>query len=90
MAIVLANIAAGIGIAGISNSIIHTSLVIVTTINYFVFNQALSLLQVLGILLTVVGGILLAFEDQIVEKTTHGRRKRGGKLTEHVNDIPIL
>jgi uncharacterized membrane protein len=77
MAIVLANIAAGIGIAGISNSIIHCSLVIVTTFNYFVFNQALSLLQVLGILLTVIGGILLAFEDQIVAKATHGKRRRG-------------
>jgi uncharacterized membrane protein YbhN (UPF0104 family) len=87
---VLANIAAGIGIAGISNSIIHCSLVIVTTFNYFVFNQALSLLQVLGIVLTVLGGVLLAFESQIVAKTAHARRKRGGKLTEHVNDIPIL
>ena len=43
ISIVLANIAAGIGIAGISNSIIHCSLVIVTTFNYFVFNQDLSL-----------------------------------------------
>lgn len=42
MAIVLANIAAGIGIAGISNSIIHCSLVIVTLFNYFVFKQSIS------------------------------------------------
>jgi len=35
--IVFANIGAGIGIAGISNSIIHSSIVIVTTFNYFVF-----------------------------------------------------
>ena len=90
ISIVLANIAAGIGIAGISNSIIHCSLVIVTTFNYFVFNQTLSLLQVLGIFLTFLGGVLLAFEDQIVAKATHGRRKRGAKLTEHMNDIPIF
>ena len=90
ISIVLANIAAGIGIAGVSNSIIHCSLVIVTTFNYFIFNQAVSLLQVLGILLTFFGGILLAFEDQIVAKATHGRRKRGAKLTEHMNDIPIF
>jgi len=38
MAIVFSNIAAGIGIAGISNSMIHCSIVIVTTFNYFVFN----------------------------------------------------
>ena len=38
LGIVLSNIGAGIGIAGISNSIIHTSLVIVTVFNYFIFN----------------------------------------------------
>lgn len=38
VAIVAANIAAGIGIAGISNSIIHCSLVLVTLFNYFIFH----------------------------------------------------
>ena len=38
LGIVLANIGAGIGIAGISNSIIQSSIVIVTTFNYFIFN----------------------------------------------------
>ena len=37
LGIVFANIGAGLGIAGISNSIIHCSLVIVTLFNYFVF-----------------------------------------------------
>jgi hypothetical protein len=43
LAIVFANIGAGIGIAGVSNSIIQSSIVIVATFNYFVFNQPLSL-----------------------------------------------
>lgn len=87
LGIVLANIGAGIGIAGISNSIIQSSIVIVTTFNYFIFNQPLSLLQVLGIVLTFFGCILLAFEDKIIGKAT---KKRGfGKVTNHINDVPI-
>lgn len=87
LGIVLANIGAGIGIAGISNSIIQSSIVIVATFNYFIFNQPLSLLQVLGIVLTFFGCILLAFEDKIIGKTT---KKRGfGKVTNHINDVPI-
>jgi drug/metabolite transporter (DMT)-like permease len=91
LGIVLANIGAGLGIAGISNSIIHTSLVIVTLFNYFVFNQPLSLEQVIGILLTVSGGILLAFDDKITQCLSHRRvRHRRGAITTHVNDVPIL
>lgn len=73
LGIVLANIGAGLGIAGISNSIIHTSLPIVTTFNYFVFNQPLSFEQVIGILLTVGGGILLAFDEKITQCISHRR-----------------
>lgn len=43
LGIVGANIGAGLGIAGVSNSIIHCSLVIVTVFNYLVFHQAISL-----------------------------------------------
>jgi len=63
--IVLANISAGIGIAGVSNSIIHSSLVIVTVFNYFVLNQLISFEQSIGVVLTVIGGILLALGEKI-------------------------
>jgi drug/metabolite transporter (DMT)-like permease len=63
--IVLANIAAGLGIAGISNSIIHTNLVLITVFNYFVLNQLLSFEQSIGIMLTVLGGLLLAIGEKI-------------------------
>jgi drug/metabolite transporter (DMT)-like permease len=63
--IVLANISAGIGIAGISNSIIHSSLVIVTVFNYFVLNQLISFEQSIGVVLTLIGGILLALGERI-------------------------
>lgn len=97
LGIVLANIGAGLGIAGISNSIIHTSLVIVTVFNYFVFNQLLTLEQVIGVLLTMLGGVLVAFDDKISDILNN----RGGRLplwfkgkkkaiTSHVNDVPIL
>jgi uncharacterized membrane protein len=65
LGIVLANIAAGIGIAGISNSIIHCSLVIVTLFNFFVFNQMLSMEQFIGIFLTFAGGVLIALDEKI-------------------------
>ena len=65
LGIVMANIGAGIGIAGVSNSIVHCSLVIITVFNYFVFHQAVTFLQFIGVLLTVCGGILLAFDDKI-------------------------
>jgi drug/metabolite transporter (DMT)-like permease len=58
--IVLANISAGLGVAGISNSIIHSSLVVVTVFNYFVLNQLISFEQSIGVVLTVIGGMLLA------------------------------
>lgn len=58
--IVLANISAGLGVAGISNSIIHSSLVVVTMFNYFLLNQLISFEQSIGIVLTVLGGMLLA------------------------------
>lgn len=38
LAIVLSNIAAGLGIAGVSNSIIHVSIVCVTIFNFVVFS----------------------------------------------------
>lgn len=63
--IVLANIAAGLGIAGISNSIIHCSLVIVTLFNYFVLNQLLSFEQFIGVMLTMVGGLLIAVGEKV-------------------------
>jgi drug/metabolite transporter (DMT)-like permease len=87
LGIVLANIGAGIGIAGISNSIIHSSIVIVTTFNYFIFNQPLSLLQVLGISLTFFGCILLAFEDKIIGR--RAKKSGSGKITNPVNGAPI-
>ena len=65
VAIVAANIGAGLGIAGISNSIIHCSLVLVTLFNYFVFHQLISFEQAIGICLTFLGAILLAMEDKI-------------------------
>lgn len=58
--IVLANIAAGLGVAGISNSIIHLSLIVITVFNYFVLNLVISFEQSIGIALTVIGCILLA------------------------------
>mgnify|MGYP001038954152 CR=1 FL=1 len=98
LGIVLANIGAGLGIAGISNSIIHTSLVIVTIFNYFVFNQALTFEQVIGVLLTVLGGVLVAFDDKIADYLNNSKAKKGhlwfkgkkGAITSHVNDVPIL
>ena len=63
--IVLANISAGLGIAGISNSIIHSSLVVVTLFNYFVFSQIISFEQSIGVVLTLVGGVMLAMGDKI-------------------------
>lgn len=42
LAIVFMNIAAGIGIASIANSICHCSLVLITVFNYFVFHQDLT------------------------------------------------
>lgn len=79
LGIVLANIGAGLGIAGISNSIIHTSLVIVTVFNYFVFNQPLTLEQVIGISLTVLGGVLVAFDDKISDCLNNKSRRKGKK-----------
>lgn len=83
LGIVLANIGAGLGIAGISNSIIHTSLVIVTVFNYFVFNQLLTFEQVIGVSLTVLGGVLVACDGMLFK----GKKKA---ITSHVNDVPIL
>jgi len=98
LGIVLANIGAGLGIAGISNSIIHTSLVIVTVFNYFIFNQPLTLEQVIGVFLTVLGGVLVAFDDKISDYLNHSKVRRlplwfkgkKGAITSHVNDVPIL
>lgn len=97
VAIVLANIAAGIGIAGISNSIIHCSLVIVTLFNYFVFNQIISFEQFIGIILTIVGGVLLALDGKISQRSeddddrhnrSHSPSKR--EIKDHVNETPII
>ena len=88
LAIVFANIGAGIGIAGISNSIIQSSIVIVTTFNYFIFNQPLSWYQMLGIFMTLIGLFLLTFEEKITGKTRY--RKNGGKTIEHASEVPML
>ena len=88
LAIVLANIAAGIGIAGISNSIIHCSLVIVTVFNYFIFRQPISSMQVIGVFLTVLGGILLAFDNQC--KSCIQRKRESEDQKSIQNNLHVL
>jgi drug/metabolite transporter (DMT)-like permease len=65
LAIVISNIAGGIGIVGISNSIVHCNLVVTTVFNFLVLNQNISFFQMIGILMTVFGGILLALDDKL-------------------------
>jgi drug/metabolite transporter (DMT)-like permease len=65
--IVFTNIAGGIGVAGISNSISHQQLILVTVFNYFIFGQNISGMQCLGIMLTAIGGITVALEDKIMK-----------------------
>jgi len=76
--IVLTNIAGGIGVAGISNSISHCQMVVVTFFNYFIFSQDISFIQFIGVILAVLGGIILAFEDKLI-----GKQKTEDKQTSN-------
>lgn len=63
---------ASIGVGGIAFAIANTCCIYTSLFNYLVMSQALTLAQILGIILTLGGSTVIALEEDILKLAKRG------------------
>ncbi len=60
--------ACNLGNPGLANAILHNSTIVTIIINFFIFDQLINYMQVIGIMLAVGGGILISIAEKLSNK----------------------
>ena len=74
IAINLLQYSVAIGVAGIASAVFNTDIVFLSSLAYFILNEPLSIMQVVGIIVTTFGAVTLSFNEELLEKC--GCRKK--------------
>ena len=78
IAINLLQYSVAIGFAGIASAVFNTDIVFLSSLAYFILNEPLSILQVVGIMVTTLGAVTLSFNEELLEKC--GCRQKTTKI----------